>query len=74
VPLLDCSNEGVAHAFLHKIINKFGILVEILINQDTKLCGEFQSYVRRHYLIIVFLHNTFLKQMDGANESKFKEI
>jgi hypothetical protein len=43
VPLLDCSNEGVVHAFLNKVINKFGTLVEILTNQDTKLCGEFQK-------------------------------
>jgi hypothetical protein len=31
VPLLDHNNEGVAYAFLDKVFNRFGVLVEIFI-------------------------------------------
>jgi hypothetical protein len=41
VLLLDCSNEGVAYAFLDKMFNKFGAPIEVLTNQGAKFCGKF---------------------------------
>jgi hypothetical protein len=43
VPLLDCSSEGVAYAFLDKMLNKFGVLVEVLTDQGTKFERDFQD-------------------------------
>jgi hypothetical protein len=43
VPLLDCSNEGVAYAFLDKMFNRFGALVEVLTDQGTKFGRDFQD-------------------------------
>jgi hypothetical protein len=37
VPLLNCSSEGDAYAFLNRMFNRFGV------NQGTKLCGDFQE-------------------------------
>jgi len=33
IPLPNCSNEGVAYAFLDKVFNKFGALVKVLTDQ-----------------------------------------
>jgi len=37
------NNEGVAYAFLDKVLNKFDILVEVFTNQGMELHGEFQK-------------------------------
>ncbi len=34
MPSLDYNNEGVVHAFLDNVINKFGTLAEIFTNHD----------------------------------------
>ncbi len=36
VPLLYRNNERTAYAFLNKMLNKFGVLVEIFTDQDMK--------------------------------------
>jgi hypothetical protein len=33
IPLLDHSNEGPTYAFLDKVFNRFGAIVEVFINQ-----------------------------------------
>jgi hypothetical protein len=43
VPLLDHSGEGIAHAFLNKVLNKFGASTKVLTNQGTKFQGDFQD-------------------------------
>jgi hypothetical protein len=43
VPLLNHSNEGATYAFLNKVLNRFGVPIEVLIYQGIKLCGEFQE-------------------------------
>ncbi|KAH8965888.1 hypothetical protein BDL97_04G140100 [Sphagnum fallax] len=42
-PLLDYSNEGVAYAFFDRVFNRFGVQVEIFINEGTKFHGESQK-------------------------------
>jgi len=42
VPSSDKSNEGVAYAFLDRVLSHFGALVEVLTDQGTKFQGEFQ--------------------------------
>jgi hypothetical protein len=42
VPSLDKSNEGVAYAFLDRVLSHFGALTEVLTDQGTKFQGEFQ--------------------------------
>jgi hypothetical protein len=32
VPLLNCNNEGITYAFMDKMFNKFGALIEVLTN------------------------------------------
>jgi hemoglobin-like flavoprotein len=41
VPLLDHSNEGATNAFLDKMFNKFGALVEVFINQGMEFQRDF---------------------------------
>lgn len=36
-------SQIVAHAFKNKVINRFGVLAKIFINQGTKFCGDFQQ-------------------------------
>jgi hypothetical protein len=43
VLLLDCNNKGGAYAFLDKVFSRFGVLVEVIINQGTKFRGDFQE-------------------------------
>jgi hypothetical protein len=33
ISLLDHSNEGPTYAFLDKVLNRFGAIVEVFINQ-----------------------------------------
>jgi hypothetical protein len=41
VPSLDKSNEGVAYAFLDRVLSHFGAPAEMLTDQGTKFQGEF---------------------------------
>jgi hypothetical protein len=43
VPLLDCSREGAAYAFLDKVLSRFGARTKILTNQIIEFHGEFQK-------------------------------
>jgi hypothetical protein len=43
VPLSNRNNEGVTYAFLDRVLNRFGVLIDVLINQGIKFCGEFQE-------------------------------
>jgi hypothetical protein len=42
VPSLDKSSEGVAYAFLDRVLSHFGALIEMLTDQSTEFQGEFQ--------------------------------
>jgi transposase InsO family protein len=42
VPSLDKSSEGVAYAFLDRVLSHFGAPVEVLIDQGMEFQGEFQ--------------------------------
>jgi hypothetical protein len=39
---LDKSSEGVAYAFLDRVLSHFGAPAEVLTNQGTEFQGEFQ--------------------------------
>ncbi len=41
--LPDCSNEGVAYAFLDRMLNRFGVPIEVFIDQTTKFRKDFQK-------------------------------
>jgi hypothetical protein len=45
VPLLDRNSEGVAYAFLDKVFSRFGVPIEVLIDQGTKFRGEIPRVV-----------------------------
>jgi hypothetical protein len=42
VPSLDKSSEGVAYAFVDRVLSHFGALAEVLTDQGTWFQGEFQ--------------------------------
>ncbi len=42
VPSLDKSSEGVAYAFLDRVLSHFGAPAEVLTDQSTEFQGEFQ--------------------------------
>jgi hypothetical protein len=42
VPLQNYSNEGATYAFMDNVFNRFGILVEIFINQSMEVHEKFQ--------------------------------
>jgi hypothetical protein len=42
VPSPDKSSEGIAYAFLDRVLSHFGALAEVVIDQSTKFQGEFQ--------------------------------
>jgi len=44
VPLPYRSNERASYAFLDKVLNSFGALTQIIINQGTNFFGEFQKF------------------------------
>jgi len=48
-PLPDCSSEGVAYAFLDKILSTFGALTDVFTNQGTKFQGDFQDLCEKHW-------------------------
>jgi hypothetical protein len=42
VPLLNHNNEGTTYTHnLDRVLNRFGVIVKILINRSIKLCGGF---------------------------------
>jgi hypothetical protein len=41
VPLVDYNNEGIDYAFLSMVLNRFGVLVQVFIDQGTNFYGEF---------------------------------
>jgi hypothetical protein len=41
VPLSNRSNEEATYAFLDRVFNRFGVPVEVLINQGIEFHGEF---------------------------------
>ncbi len=43
VPLLDCNSEGTTYAFMDKMFNRFGVPIEVLIDQGTKFQKNFQD-------------------------------
>jgi len=43
VPLPNNSNEGVAYAFLDRILSRFRAPTKVFIDQGTEFCGEFQE-------------------------------
>jgi len=43
VPLPNHNSEGTTYAFLDKMFSRFGVLVENLIDQNTKFQGDFQD-------------------------------
>ncbi len=42
VPSFNKSSEGVAYAFLNRVLNHFGAPAEVLTDQGTEFQGEFQ--------------------------------
>ncbi len=42
MPSPDKSSEGVAYAFLNRVLSHFGAPAEVLTDQGTKFQGEFQ--------------------------------
>jgi len=43
VPLSNRNSEKTTCAFLDRVLNRFGALVEVLTDQDIKFYGEFQK-------------------------------
>jgi hemoglobin-like flavoprotein len=43
VPLLNRSIEGVTYAFMENIFNRFGIVIEIFINQSVEFHEKLQK-------------------------------
>ncbi len=41
--MLNHSSEGATYAFLNKVLNRFGVLAKVIIDESTKLCGDFQK-------------------------------
>jgi hypothetical protein len=50
VSLLDCNSESGAYAFLDMVLNRFGALVEILIDKGTKFYGKFQKLCEKTFI------------------------
>jgi hypothetical protein len=39
--LLDCNSERTTYAFLDRMLSRFGALIKVFIDQNTKLHREF---------------------------------
>jgi hypothetical protein len=48
VSLLDHISEKVTYAFLDRVLSKFGIQIEILIDDNKNSMGNFKSCVKKH--------------------------
>jgi hypothetical protein len=49
-PLTDHNNEGVAYAFLHKMLSSFGFSAKVLTNQGIEFQGDFQDLCEKALL------------------------
>jgi hypothetical protein len=49
-PLLDHNNESSTYAFLDMVLNRFGALVEILIDKCRKFYEEFQKLCEKKFI------------------------
>lgn len=53
--LLDHNNERTTYTFLDRVLNKFGALIEVLIDQGMEFYGKFQELCEKalidHYTI-----------------------
>jgi hypothetical protein len=58
--LLNCSDTGVAYAFLDMVFNKFCVLIELIIDQGKEFCEEFQELYKKK-MIIAQLQETILR-------------
>jgi hypothetical protein len=47
VPLPDKYSEGVAYAFLDRVLGHFGALAKVLIDQGTDFKGDFQDLLNK---------------------------
>jgi hypothetical protein len=43
VSLLDYSNVGTTYAFFNRMFSRFGVPIEVLIDQGMDFCGDFQK-------------------------------
>ncbi len=48
LPILDGNNECVTYTFLNRVFSWFGIPTQMFINQNMKICREFQEFLRNH--------------------------
>jgi hypothetical protein len=48
VPLVDYINEGIDYAFLNMVFNRFGVLVQVFIDQGINLYWQFQELCEKH--------------------------
>jgi hypothetical protein len=48
VPLLDHNNEGIAYAFLNKVLNRFGVLIKIFLPKVWNFVKSSKSCVIKH--------------------------
>jgi hypothetical protein len=61
--IVGLSNEGAIYAFLDRVVNRFGALIEIFINQNEKFRGEFQKLCEKTLID----HRTTLQDHFEAN-------
>jgi len=64
VLLLNCNNEKATYAFLDKVLIRFGVLIEVFINQSIKFYGEFQELCEKTLID----HHTISRDHPKANE------
>jgi hypothetical protein len=46
VPVLDGNNECATYTFLNRVFSWFGIPTQMFINQNMKICKEFQKKIK----------------------------
>jgi transposase-like protein len=63
VPLSNHSNEGATYAFLDRLVNRFGVRVEILTDQNEEFHEEFQKLCEKALID----HRTTLQDHFEAN-------
>jgi len=64
VLLLNCNSERATYAFLNRIFSRFGVLIEVLINQGINFYGEFQYLCEK----ALTDHHTISRNHLKANE------
>jgi len=72
VPLLDRSCEGTTYTFLDRVLSRFGAPIEILIDQGTKFCGEFQELCENALIDHCMTSRNHLK-VDGLTKRMVKQ-